>query len=135
MSKQARVPEGFTPIRSENPFGKLVGPLYEKTEKDGGWVRGFVARAEHANRAGVVHGGMLMTFADIVLSQAVFLEGHLPFATVELEAKFVSPAQEGAWVEGRARVVRRTRDLVFVTGEVTSAAKPVLMVTALFKLL
>lgn len=135
MSKSAQIPGGFAPIKSENPFGKLVGPLYEKKEADGTWARGFLAREEHANRAGVVHGGMLMTFADIVLSQAVFLEGHMPFATVELEAKFVSPAQKGAWVEGRAEVVRRTRDLVFVTGEVTSAAKPVLMVTALFKLL
>ena len=41
MAKIETPPEGFKPIVSENPFGKAVGPLYEKRE-GGVWARGFV---------------------------------------------------------------------------------------------
>ena len=85
-------PEGFTPIISENPFGKAVGPIYEK-KTDNDWVRGFYVEEKHSNRANIAHGGVIMTFADIVLATAVFeainmrdrpvvLGGVLFFATV-----------------------------------------------------
>jgi uncharacterized protein (TIGR00369 family) len=134
MSAKSVIPPGFHPIHSENPFGTLVGPIYEK--RDGaGWVRGFAVREALTNRAGVVHGGMLMTFADILLSRAVLDAAKPPFATIQLESKFISPALNGAWVEGRARVLRATRELVFAEGTIASLGKPVMAVSGIFKIL
>jgi acyl-coenzyme A thioesterase PaaI-like protein len=41
---------------------------------------------------------------------------------------FVGPAHLGDWVEGRANIIRRTRTLVFVEGEVFTRKR--LMMTA-----
>lgn len=134
MNRSKDIPEGFEAIKSENPFGQAVGPIFEKKEGKG-WVRGFRVEEKHTNRAGVAHGGVLMTFADIVLSRAVLGVAPLPFVTAQMNCQFVSPALKGAWVEGRGKVTRRTRDLVFVSSELKSGPTPVLVATALFKLL
>lgn len=127
-------PEGFRPITSENPFGKAVGPIYEKMEKEA-WVRGFRVEEKHTNRAKIAHGGALMTFADIVLATAVWEELQAPFVTIQMESQFVSPARVGAWVEGRATITKRTTDLVFVHGLLSVSEKPVLSVSGIFKIL
>lgn len=127
-------PEGFQPIISENPFGQAVGPIFEKKEKDA-WVRGFRIEEKHTNRAKIAHGGALMTFADIILATAVWEELQAPFVTIQMESQFVSPARIGDWVEGRAAITKRTKDLVFVNGLLSAAEKPVLSVSGIFKIL
>ena len=131
-------PEGFEPIVSENPFGKAVGPIYEKRDgetKGDQWVRGFLVEEKHTNRVGVAHGGVLMTFADIVLATAVLAATKTPIATIQLNTQFISPARLGAWIEGRAVVTRHTKALAFVKGEITSSGKPVADVSGIFKIL
>lgn len=134
MSKSLKVPKGFEPIISENPFGKAVGPIFEKSDKEG-WVRGFHVEEKHTNKAGIAHGGVLMTFADIVLARAVFEVAELPFATAQMNCQFVAPGLKGAWIEGRGKVIRRTRDLVFVECDITSGPTPVMKATGIFKVL
>lgn len=68
MIREAQPPEGYEPILSNSPFGWGNGPIFERTLKEGGWVRGFRVAEKHANVAGMCHGGMLMTFADIFVS-------------------------------------------------------------------
>lgn len=133
MAKTEIPPAGFKPIISENPFGKAVGPILER-RKDGSWVRGFIVEKKHTNRAGVAHGGVLLTFADIILATAVLEITKQPIATVQINAQFISPALLGAWVEGRAEVTRRTKDLAFIKGSITSGNKPVMNVMGIFKL-
>ncbi len=132
--KTLNPPEGFRPIISENPFGKMVGPIFEKKNRKN-WVRAFRVEEKHTNRAKIAHGGALMTFADIVLATAVWEEVQAPFVTVQMDSQFVSPARVGAWVEGRATITRRTTDLVFVHGLLSASEKPVLSVSGIFKIL
>ncbi len=134
MSKKNDAMADFEAIVSENPFGQAVGPILEKTDGDD-WVRGFLVEEKHTNRARIAHGGVLMTFADIVLARAVLEVAPLPFATVQMSCQFVSPALLGAWIEGRGKVTRRTRELVFVSCELTSGPTPVLTATGIFKTL
>ena len=49
--------------RAASGFIGLTGPLWTRREADG-WGYGFVAEARHANPAGIVHGGMLVTLVD-----------------------------------------------------------------------
>ncbi|MGF1606651.1 MAG: PaaI family thioesterase [Rhodothalassiaceae bacterium] len=125
-------PPGFAPIRSSNPFGKANGPIYHR-EDEAGWARGFRVEDKHCNAGRVAHGGMLMTFADILLAQAVLKQTPPPFVTLRLVSDFVAPAPLGAWVEGTARVIRSTREIVFVEGMVFADGAPSLNVSALFK--
>lgn len=127
------VPAGFVPIQSSNPFGGRNGPLYEKTEPDGTWRRGFLVEEHHCNQGRIAHGGMLMTFADILLARAVLDQVAAPFVTMRMVSDFVGPAPLGAWVEGKANVIRKAREIVFVEGQMWTRTSPVLSVNALFK--
>lgn len=134
MTKREKPPAGYEPIKSENPFGAAVGPLYEKKEGEG-WVRGFRVENKHTNQGGIAHGGVLMTFADIVMARAVLDVADLPFVTVQMNAQFTAPARLGAWVEGRGFVTRRTKALAFVRCEIEVEGNPVLASSGIFKIL
>jgi uncharacterized protein (TIGR00369 family) len=108
--------EGWS-IRDDEPgLMTLVGPLWEKRQ-DGRMNLAFLAEPKHLNRRGVVHGGMLMAFADQALGLFAWeANGRLPQATIQLDTHFISPVQAGEFVEASCQVVRRTRSLLFMAG-------------------
>jgi uncharacterized protein (TIGR00369 family) len=109
---------GWT-VEERTGFAALVGPIWARRD-EGGLAYGFLAEAKHANLRGVVHGGMLMTFADSALGRIVAeaLERR-PIATIQLDTHFLAPAKPGDFVEARGRIVRKTRSVVFVEGMLT----------------
>ena len=70
-------------------FGELVGPIWRRD--DGERLRfGFVVAPKHLNRAGILHGGMLMTLADQAMAMtARRVTGGKRHATIELNTQFV----------------------------------------------
>jgi uncharacterized protein (TIGR00369 family) len=129
------IPEGFEPVPMRpNPYIDPLGPLYGKYE-DGGLTLGLRIERRHCNPAGNCHGGMLMTLADMLLIfNANVQSGNDTFMlTVNLNCDFLGPAPEGVWLEGRAKLRRAGRSLVFVDGLFEAAGKPVARVNGLFK--
>jgi uncharacterized protein (TIGR00369 family) len=115
-------------LASTGGFNQFAGPFYRL--KDDGDVRrfAFVAIDKHMNAAGSVHGGLLMTFADIAMSRTSRLvSGAHSCSTVSLSCDFVSPGHLGDLIEIRVRVTRQTRTLVFLSSEIF-ANEAVLMV-------
>lgn len=91
------------------------------------WVRqtngqdefGFLAREIHANRNGVVHGGMLMTFIDRAFGQVARLRAGAPRgATVNLSVNFTAPMQLGQFAQLAPRVTHMTNRMAFMEGTV-----------------
>lgn len=118
MAPQTRdIPPGFVPVEPRNPFAELLGPIYEKADDDG-FRRGFRVADQHLNTAGIAHGGMLMTFADILMGQAIRRADAFPAVTVRMTTDFTAPARRGDWVDGTARTTRVTRSMVFVEAEI-----------------
>jgi uncharacterized protein (TIGR00369 family) len=130
-------PSGFKPIRltPKGNFADVNGPLWRRIE-DGKLTVGFRVEARHCNPANNCHGGMLMTFADMLLGMgsnfAERLNRFLP--TVNLTGDFLAPAPLGCWVEGRAEVLRVTRNLVFSQALITADGVPALRVSGIMKL-
>jgi len=107
---------GWEPYTDEGFIG-LVGPFWTRTEGDTPRFA-FMAENKHHNRRGVLQGGMLMTFADRSLGMtAWYANEQKPQATVHLDVHFIDAVQIGEFVEARCRVVRRTRSLIFMSGE------------------
>jgi acyl-coenzyme A thioesterase PaaI-like protein len=100
-------PPGFKLIDVLN-FNTHVGPLYFRRGEKGTpdeFVMGLRVQPYMCNPAGTLHGGMMMTVADLVGGMgAGILAGirgkFLP--TVNMTFDFVAPARAGDWVEGRA---------------------------------
>jgi acyl-coenzyme A thioesterase PaaI-like protein len=117
-------------------FNIFAGPIYRLSDENQGEIRhfAFVPEQKHMNGSGAVHGGMLMTFADVSMSQtARAMFGGNGCNTVSLSCDFVSPGKLGALIESRVRVTRKTRTMAFISAEVVSEGTPLLVATGLWK--
>ena len=130
------IPAGFTPLRLSMGFLDANGPLFGRWADDR-LLLGFRVETRHCNPGKVAHGGMLATFADMLLPIAARLQskaemGFLP--TVNLTCDFLAPAPLGAWVEGRADALTATRNLLFAQGVATADGTPCLRANGIFKI-
>jgi uncharacterized protein (TIGR00369 family) len=130
------IPEGFRIIKVGDPFVGNNGPLCAK------WtgarlLLGFRVEKRHTNPLGMCHGGMLATFADMLIPcvsmyQVDMERRFLP--TISLQIDYMGAAPLGAWVQGEADVLRTTRNMLFGQGLVTADGQPALRVSGIFKL-
>ena len=98
---------------------------------------GFRVGEQHSNLGGVLHGGMLATFADTLLPYAAMyqaLGGRRFLPTISLQIDYLAPAAIGAWVQGEAEVLRMTRNMVFMQGMIAADEEPIARVSGIFKL-
>lgn len=88
---------------------------------DGEWRYGLLTSADHGNPNGVVHGGVVMAFADHGLSFLAWEAAErAPCTTIQLNTHFLDGIRPGEFIEMRGEVVRRTRGLVFLRGVVST---------------
>ena len=130
-------PAGFAPMRLGDGFIGVNGPLFLRHEA--ALVQmGFRVERRHTNPMGNCHGGMLASFADMLLPMSIQRKapeiGHKFLPTISLQIDYLAPAPLGAWVQGEAEVLRTTRNLVFAQGLVTADGLPVLRVSGIFKI-
>jgi uncharacterized protein (TIGR00369 family) len=109
---------GWTLMEADGYPG-LIGPFWSQRREDGsgGWRYGVLAEPRHLNNGGVIHGGMLMSFADDALGMTVWeAAGRKMCTTVQLNTHFIAPVRVGEFLIGEAEVMRATRTVVFVRG-------------------
>ena len=134
MVAAANPPDGFEPILSTSAFGWENGPIFEKVEA-GVFTRGFRVASKHTNAGGTVHGGMIMTFADIVLARGVGEVVSGPFVTVRLTTDFIGLAFKGDWVLGTAVAEKPEDGIIAVSGRIETEKHIVASMQGLFKVL
>jgi uncharacterized protein (TIGR00369 family) len=137
-------PTGFRKIdfdrdRPEPTFNSHIGNLYVKRGEKGAhdeFVMGFRVHQHMCNPAGGLHGGMMMTVADLVGAMGggtlAGLRKFLP--TVNMTFDFVAPAKVGDWVEGRPELVRATRSLLFTNIYLTVGEEKILRASSICKI-
>lgn len=101
------------------PVARLLGATIRRVDREAGELDvDYAARAEFANPAGGVQGGMLGAMLDDLtagLVDSTLSAGEAP-ATVSLNLSYLRPARI-APMQGRARLLRRGRDVCHVSGE------------------
>ncbi len=128
-------PEGYTETRLVDPFEIYVGPVFEQGEK-GAKKYALKVDDRHVNRRGVVHGGMLMTFADAALGQVAWdITDKAPSVTLNMQTHFLKSATKGDLIEVAPVVTRRTRALIFIRGDFKVGDEIVMTVSSVWKLL
>ncbi|EJJ29477.1 PaaI family thioesterase [Rhizobium sp. CF142] len=119
----------------DDGFIGLVGPIYH-WPFDGRAVSRFrfFPEARHRNRMDVVHGGMLMTFADRALGFTA-RRGDLKRrqATVQLDVHFIKSVHVGDIVDFEGRIINETRTLAFVDGIMSVGSVTVLTARGMWR--
>ena len=130
------IPEGFRPVQVGGSFIAHNGPLYAK------WtgqrlLLGFRVLDHHTNPLKIAHGGMLATFADMLIPCAAMYQHEMErrfLPTISLQMDYMGASALGAWVQGEADILKTTRNMLFGQGVVTADGQPVLRVSGIFKL-
>jgi uncharacterized protein (TIGR00369 family) len=126
---------GWQAIVNHTAFGDLVGPIW-RIEENGQPRFGFIVAPKHLNRAGNLHGGMLMTLADQSMAMtARQVTGARRHATIELNTQFVGGVRLGEFVEAHPEVVRATRSVVFMAVRMFVGDRIVLSANGIWKIL
>lgn len=134
-------PPGFVEVQIGGEFATRNGPIHARwqpgaTAAQGRLQLGFRVQPHHANPGNACHGGMLGTFADVLISSAAHYQTDIPRAflpTVSLQTDFVAPAPMGSWVQGEAQILRVTRTLVFSQGLVHADGDLVMRASGVFR--
>jgi uncharacterized protein (TIGR00369 family) len=128
-------PDGFRPLQlGSNPFLNANGPLHGRMD-GGDFVLGLRVEQRHCNPAGMCHGGMLLTFSDMTLIICSNVQSGLNryMTTVNLTSDFIRGVKIGSWLEGRAQVLRVTRNLVFSQAVLSVDGEPAVRVSGILK--
>lgn len=124
---------GYQVWGDADPFENLIGPFFHKDNGDSTFRSAFIAEQRHCNAGGMLHGGLLMSFADYSLF--TIAKEHLggPCVTVAMNSDFVAAGQKGELIESTGELVRATRSLMFIRGKIFSADKTILSFSGIIK--
>jgi uncharacterized protein (TIGR00369 family) len=123
---------GWTAI-DEDPMPGGLGTTWRKRQENT-WVYGMQTQREHANRAGAVHGGVLVAFADHTLGNYVETAAEgAPNVTIQLNSHFLSAVEPGEFLELRGEVTRATGSLVFIRGIIAVGPRGVLAADGIWR--
>ncbi len=135
MEKPApRFPEDYEVIDPLDPVETRMGPFYAPKDAGDDPHLCFLVEPHHLNRSGVVHGGLLMTFADCALcALTVDNFDDERTVTITLNTDFTSYAELGDMVMMRGEVTRKTGSFTFVRGIATAGGRTILSASAVIK--
>ena len=137
ITAEMLIADGWTPHQAGG-FDGFVGPFWSIDDGDTRTMGLLVEERHCNNHLGTLHGGVVMTFADIGLGTGVTRllgEKRMNCVTVSLNTQFVSVAKLGEFVTVSAEVVRQTRSLIFVRGLLQVGDKTIANCEGIWKVL
>lgn len=118
-------------------FSSLVGPFWMITENSRRRL-GVQIEARHCNgHLGTIHGGMVMTFADLALGIGVSdaLNGNRNCSTISLNTQFLNPVHAGEFLYCYPEVTRTSKSVIFVRGLLETKDRVVASVEGIWKVI
>lgn len=125
-------PAGWFLREPQRTFSGYSGPFYYRKTPEPGV--GFYSEPRHQNLAGVVHGGMLLTLADMSLFDACLrADPKFRGVTVTMNSEFLAGAPIGAFIAASSQILRMGRSLVFLRGLAMAEDKELLAFSGTLK--
>jgi uncharacterized protein (TIGR00369 family) len=122
---------GWERVTAHN-FGELIGPVWRK----GDALFGIMTADKHRNHRSMLHGGVLMSFADQAMGMTGRrLTGDKPHATIEMNMQFIAGVKIGDFVEAHCEVVRETRSVLFIESKLKVGTRIVASASGIWKIL
>ncbi|HMO67569.1 MAG TPA: PaaI family thioesterase [Novosphingobium sp.] len=136
MDEAALLAQGWKRLSGVR-YTAALGPTFGRIV-DGRPMVGLLALDHLGNdNLGIVHGGAMMTFADIALGYGLghANDGRGNFVTTQMQVQFIAAAQVGEFITCAPEVIRKTGSMAFVRGLIVAGDRGVASADAIFKLL
>ncbi len=91
----------------------------------------------HLNAAGITHGGFVASLLDSGMGTSAHrvLGPNVKAATISLDIKFISASRAGDLLLGSAKVLKKTKSLVFMRGEIKCGKRLISTAEGIWKVL
>jgi len=126
----------FEQISLKPGFMKHNGGLLFRTISENEYEFKVTINENHLNAAGITHGGFIAAFVDAGAGAAAHrVANGNTCVTISLELKFISPVRLGQELVGKTKIQKKTKSMVFLTSELTTANKTVAVASGIWKIL
>ena len=133
-AREVAAPEGWRHAEQFDPFEAYLGPYFDRMH-EGVREYAFYIDDRHTNAARVAHGGALMTFVDACLGYHIWdVTDRSPCVTISQQTNFLAAAALGDLVTCRPEVLRKTREIMFVRGNLKVGDKIIFTATAIWRI-
>jgi uncharacterized protein (TIGR00369 family) len=128
--------DGWKPMSIGTQFNAACGPFWIRGDAQTREV-GLLTKERHGNGyIGTVHGGVLMTFADIAMGIGVVdAAATRECVTLQVQMQFTATAPIGSFLVCRPELVRRTSQIVFMRGLIVTGDRTVASADGMWKLI
>lgn len=118
-------------------FMKHNGGLEFRKISDSDYEFKTTIQEYHLNSGGITHGGFIMSLLDTGLGTAAHrvLAPNTRAATITFDVKFISGSTAGDTLVGSAKVLKQTRSLVFVQGDIKCGETLIATAEGIWKIL
>ena len=117
-------------------FMKYLGGLDLKKINDTDYEFTVEVKDIHLNTGQIAHGGFLSTIADTGMGTAAHqVSGDRRCVTINLDLKFITAAQLGERLNGKVKILKKTRTLVFINCEISNAKDIIVSASGTWKIL
>lgn len=111
-----------------------LGPMLSR-QIDGSWQYGLLVRNGHLNAAKRAHGGAITTLMDQAMSVLAWQHtSRTACVTIQLNINFIGSARMDDLMIATGRVVKTTRSLLFLDGEIRVADATIATAQSIFKI-
>ena len=116
-------------------FMRHIGGLDFKKIDENNYSFSTVIKEIHLNTGKIAHGGYLSTVADTGMGTAAHIVSNKRCVTISLEIKFISAGLPKQVLNGKVKIQKKTKSLVFITCEIFNSEGIVLTASGIWKIL
>ena len=126
----------FEQISIKPGFMKHNGGVLFRTMSDTEYEFKTTISENHLNVAGITHGGYLSALIDAGAGTAAHrASGNAPCVTISLDLKFIGASKEGDEITGFARILKKTKTLIFLFCELKCNNRIITSASGVWKIL
>ena len=126
----------FEQISTKPGFMKHNGGIMFRNISETEYEFKTTINENHLNAAGITHGGFICSLIDAGAGTAAHRSaGQAPCVTISLDLKFIATTKIGDEIIGFAKILKKTKSMVFLTCHLKSKDKIVASASGIWKIL
>jgi len=126
----------FEQISTKPGFMKHNGGIMFRNISETEYEFKTTINENHLNAAGITHGGFICSLVDAGAGTAAHrCAGQAPCVTISLDLKFIAATKIGDEIVGFAKILKKTKSMVFLICHLKSKDKIIASASGIWKIL